>query len=112
MGSNGADGSERGRKRSLEYDDRDYRPNKGPRTSEEGPYSRYGRGGGAFRGERGGGRMMMSGRADYMDGGMNGAMEMGMAGMMNGRSAYRPPERRGICRDYHSAYSLSWALAF
>lgn len=50
--------------------------------------------------------MMISGRADYMDGGMNAAMEMGMGGgIMNGRGAYRPPERgRGICRDYHSVY--------
>lgn len=47
---------------------------------------------------------MLSGRADYMDGGMPGAMDMGMSGvMMNGRGAYRPPDRgRGICRDYHS----------
>lgn len=49
--------------------------------------------------------MMISGRADYMDGGMNGAMELGMGGSMaNGRAPpYRQPERsRGICRDYHS----------
>ena len=52
--------------------------------------------------------MMVSGRADYMDGGMNGPMEMGMVGnMTNGRGAYRPPDRpRGICRDYHSVYHV------
>ena len=50
--------------------------------------------------------MMISGRADYMDGGMNGAMEMGMGMQQMGmnRGAYQPPGRgRGICRDYHSA---------
>lgn len=94
------DSPDRRRKRSLDYDDGDFRPAKGPRLQEDGQFPRPARGSG--RGERGG-RMMISGRADYMDGGM--AMEMGMGGgMMNGRGAYRPPDRgRGICRDYHSA---------
>ena len=46
--------------------------------------------------------MNVSGRADYMDGGMAG-MDGGMGA--NGRNGhnYRPPDqRRGICRDYHS----------
>ena len=49
--------------------------------------------------------MDVNGRPDYMDGGMAGMdMGMGMNGM-NGRGQnYRPPERRGICRDYHSAF--------
>lgn len=59
---------------------------------------------------------MNGGRADYMDGGMQGMeMNMGMNGGggmgMNGRGGqgYRPPEmRRGICRDYHS----KWPVAF
>ena len=48
--------------------------------------------------------MNLSGRADFMDGGMSG-MDMGMGMNMNGRNGhtYRPPDqRRGICRDYHS----------
>lgn len=106
-----SDGSspDRRRKRSLEHDDRDYRPPKGPRLNEDGTFQRFGgrpeRGSWA-RGERGG-RMMMSGRADYMDGGMDSSLEMGMGGgAMNGRG-YRPPDRvRGICRDYHSESHL------
>ena len=52
--------------------------------------------------------MMISGRADFMDGGINSAMEMNMGGsIMNGRGSYRPPDRgRGICRDYHSMYAV------
>lgn len=56
--------------------------------------------------------MGMNGRGDYMDGAMNGGMEMssgmngamGSMGPMNGRGTqtYRPPDRRGICRDYYS----------
>ena len=94
--------SDRGRKRSLEQDDREQRPMKGPRLGEGGQFQRYGRGSwGAQEGR--GGRMMMTGRADFMDGGM-GTTDMGASGsMMNGRGAYRPPEqKRGICRDYHS----------
>ncbi|KAJ3536639.1 hypothetical protein NM688_g6809 [Phlebia brevispora] len=96
--------SERGRKRSLEHDDRDLRPSKGARLGDDGQFSRYGRGGSWGAREGRGGRMMISGRADYMDGGMNSAMELGIGGpTMNGRGAYRPPERsRGICRDYHN----------
>ena len=109
MTSNEGESPDRRRKRSLEYDDGgDFRPAKGPRLHDDGQFPRHGRGFG--RGERGG-RMMISGRPDYMDGGMNGAREMAMGGMMNGRSSYRPPDRpRGICRDYHSTFPLSVSL--
>ena len=59
--------------------------------------------------------MNIPGRADYMDGGVDPSMEMGMGGMMmmNGRGAYRPPERnRGICRDYHSKCRLRHCHAY
>ncbi|GJE85947.1 hypothetical protein PsYK624_020270 [Phanerochaete sordida] len=97
------DSPDRRRKRGLEFDDGDFRPAKGPRLHDDGQFPRPVRGGFAGRGDRGG-RMMIAGRADYMDGGMNGAMDMGMGGgTMNGRGAYRPPDRgRGICRDYHN----------
>ncbi|KAI0803043.1 hypothetical protein BC629DRAFT_1591141 [Irpex lacteus] len=98
---------DRRRKRSLENDDRDYRPPKGPRLNDDGSFQRYGRADrGSWRDGRGG-RMMISGRADYMDGGADSSMQPGMGdgmggGMMNGRG-YRPPDRpRGICRDYHN----------
>ncbi|KAH9950510.1 hypothetical protein B0H21DRAFT_723637 [Amylocystis lapponica] len=106
----------RGRKRSIDHDDRDSRPPaKGPRLSE-GQFSRYGRNDArpawGARPERTG-RMNFSGRADYMDGGLNGVnggMDAGMAGGMNGAGhmngrpghTYHPPDRRGICRDYHN----------
>jgi RNA-binding protein 26 len=107
MTSDESESPDRRRKRSHEYDDSDLRPTKGPRLHNDGQL-RHGRG---FSRERGG-RMMMSGRADYMDGGMNGAMEMGMGSMMNGRGTYRPPDRgRGICRDYHSTSHLSLMYA-
>ncbi|KAL4243123.1 RNA-binding protein 26/27 [Abortiporus biennis] len=94
----------RGRKRSIDHDDRDLRPAKGPRLSQEGQYSRYGRqdGRGTWggRGERGG-RMLPPGRSDYTDGGMNGDGEMGINGAQMVPRGYRPPNR-GICRDYHN----------
>ena len=98
---------ERGRKRSMEYDERDGRPAKGPRLSldgGQGQFPRYpnGRGMGQ-RGGRGGmdgydGGMHMGGMG--MNGGMSGNM-----GPMNGRrpQGYQPPDqKRGLCRDYHS----------
>ena len=110
MNTNDAESPDRRRKRGSEYEDGDPRPAKGPRLGEDGQFSRPSRGG-FGRGERG--RMMISGRADYMDGGMNGAMEMGMAGGMMGlRGAYQPPGRgRGICRDYHSMLRVPSSLS-
>ncbi|KZT74807.1 hypothetical protein DAEQUDRAFT_700859 [Daedalea quercina L-15889] len=91
----------RGRKRSLEGDDRDSRPPaKGSRLDRDGQFSRYGRNDG-HRSSWGGNsaRMGLSGRGDYMDGGMgigNGSM-----GTQNGHARYQPPgTQRGICRDY------------
>lgn len=40
--------------------------------------------------------MGLTGRADFMDGGMNGAVQP------SARGPYPPNQRRGICRDYHS----------
>lgn len=93
---------ERGQKRSMDYDDRDGRPAKGPRLSADG-YGRYPNGNGRGNGQWGG--------HGGMDGGMNGGgMGMGggmsMDGQMNGRrnQSYQPPDpKRGLCRDYHSA---------
>ncbi|KAI0082217.1 hypothetical protein K474DRAFT_1634213 [Panus rudis PR-1116 ss-1] len=94
---------ERSRKRGYDYDD-DTRPVKGPRLSDDSQYGRYGRhdnrsqwGEVRDRGERGS-RMGLNGRADFMDGGMNGAMDMGRT---NNRGP-RPDQRRGICRDYYN----------
>ncbi|KAI0336015.1 hypothetical protein GY45DRAFT_572451 [Cubamyces sp. BRFM 1775] len=97
---------ERGRKRGIDQDDYDaHGPSKGPRLNNDSQFSRYGRNDRSSWGGRGdrGGRMDVNGRPDYMDGGMAGMdMGMGMNGM-NGRGQnYRPPERRGICRDYHN----------
>lgn len=111
---------DRGRKRGIEQDEYDaHGPSKGARLNQD-EFSRYGgRGDGRTswggRNDRNGARMDMNGaRADFMDGGMAGmGMGMGMNGGgmgMNGRGGqnYRPPEqRRGICRDYHSAYTTS-----
>lgn len=94
------------RKRSFDQED-DLRPAKGARLNADNQFSRYGRqdGRGTWqqRGERGG-RMNIPGRADFMDGGMNGAMDG-----MNGRAPYRQQERRGICRDYHSTHIRFYA---
>lgn len=96
----------RARKRSMEVDDRDLRPAKGPRLSDDSQFPRYGRQDGrpswSNRVDRGS-RMGLEGRPDYMDGGAAPGVDMGMNGLPAGhRGAYRPPERRGICRDYHS----------
>ncbi len=99
------------RKRSMELDDRDSRPAKGPRLNDDGHYSRYGRQEGRWsRGDRGS-RMGFEGRPDYMDGGAAPGMDSGMNGVPVGpRGAYRPPERRGICRDYYSTFLLFLGL--
>ncbi|OCH96612.1 hypothetical protein OBBRIDRAFT_815871 [Obba rivulosa] len=95
---------ERGRKRGLEHDDAESRPPaKGPRLQGDSQFSRSARNDrGSWSGR--GGRMVIHGRGDYMDGAVDESMGMGMNGVMgmNGRGVYRPPERRGICRDYHN----------
>ncbi|THH16770.1 hypothetical protein EW146_g3930 [Bondarzewia mesenterica] len=92
---------ERGRKRNMDYDERDGRPVKGPRLSHDGQPLRHMRGhdnwgnGGYGRGDRGR-REGYVGGSDSMDGGM------GVMGM-NGRGQYRPPDqKKGICRDYYN----------
>ncbi|KAH9853210.1 hypothetical protein C2E23DRAFT_778151 [Lenzites betulinus] len=100
---------ERTRKRGIDSDDYDaHGPSKGSRLNNDGQFSRYGRndrsswGGRGDRADRGG-RMNVTGRPDFMDGGMAGMdMGMGMNGMDGRGQNYRPPERRGICRDYHN----------
>ena len=102
---------ERGRKRNMEYDDRDGRPAKGPRLTHDGQYAGYPRGhdnwsnGGYGRGGRGRGGAY---------GGADMGMDVNMGGMgMNGRGQqqYRPPDqKKGICRDYHSMSSLLFTL--
>jgi len=103
--------TERGQKRSLEHDERDGRPpTKGARLSAEGQFSRYpngrdSRSTGAWSGSqnRAGGQGMM----------INGTVGSGMNG--NNQNAntrrpqnYQPPDqRKGVCRDYHSAFALS-----
>lgn len=111
---------DRGRKRSIENDERDGRPPaKGPRLSTEGQFSRYTNGRGTGQDPRSTGgwggrpdRTGVQGMNGYRDGGVNPNLGGGMGGMnggmaqMNGRptQAYRPPDqKRGICRDYHSA---------
>jgi RNA-binding protein 26 len=108
---------DRTRKRSNTDDDRDGRPPaKNPRLGD-GPYNGYGGGDGRVGPQAPGGWT----RPPYRDGGMGMGMgmnnfnnQMGMVGMngmgpMNGRrpQGYQPPDqiKRGICRDYHSAYA-------
>lgn len=88
---NNSTSTERGQKRSIEYDD--HRPVKGPRLSASGPFSRY--------------PEAQDYRAweDRSD-------RTGMGGM-NGQQiqTYQPPDRRGICRDYHkNGYCARGAL--
>ncbi|TFY59515.1 hypothetical protein EVJ58_g5728 [Rhodofomes roseus] len=96
MAPTGPTSPERGRKRSLETDDREFRPPaKGPRLDRDAQFSRHGRNEG-HRSSWGGqsARMGLAGRGDFMDGGM------GMVSQ-NGQSRYQPPgAMRGICRDY------------
>lgn len=98
--------SERTRKRSPSSEERDGRPKKGPRFGQDGDFAGYANGGqqGPWVGPQ------------QPFGGMEGfpmqmnPMAMGMAmngmGSMGGRrpQGYQPPgQRRGVCRDYHSA---------
>ncbi|KAF7982060.1 hypothetical protein HWV62_30346 [Athelia sp. TMB] len=88
----------RGQKRSMEYDDRDGRPAKGPRLNDgPGQFPRLPNGMNQqpWNGNGLGGMIGMGG-------GMGGG---GMGAHMNGRRphAYQPPDmRRGLCRDYHN----------
>ncbi|KAK0473194.1 hypothetical protein IW261DRAFT_1585815 [Armillaria novae-zelandiae] len=95
------------RKRTLE-DDRDGRPTKGPRLSDDGQFSRYGNSRGSMDSRSTGG---WNSRADkpangYRDSSQPRGTGMGHGmGQMNGRrpQAYQPPDmKRGICRDYHN----------
>ncbi|KAF5337396.1 hypothetical protein D9611_003255 [Ephemerocybe angulata] len=104
--------SERTRKRSASSDERDGRPKKGPRLSNDHDFSRFGNGG-QLGGQWGGQQQQFGG---FPTGGMEGyGMQMGPMGMgmpMNGMGpmgggrrpqAYQPPgQKRGICRDYHN----------
>lgn len=122
--------SDRVRKRNDADDERDGRPPaKGPRLNTDGQFSRYGNGGGDGRmqpqssggwgrpqvdrfgmGAMGMGGMGMGGYPGQMVAmGMNGMNAMNGMGLMNGRrpQGYQPPDqKRGICRDYHSASVL------
>ncbi|PBL00824.1 hypothetical protein ARMGADRAFT_983224 [Armillaria gallica] len=96
------------RKRTLE-DDRDGRPAKGPRLSDDGQFSRHGNSRGGMDSRTTGG---WNSRADkpvngYRDGSSQprGTGMGHVMGQMNGRrpQAYQPPDmKRGICRDYHN----------
>ncbi|KAH9937502.1 uncharacterized protein B0H18DRAFT_970925 [Fomitopsis serialis] len=103
MASAGPIPPERGRKRSFEGDDRDPRPPaKGPRLDRDGQFSRHGRND-AHRSSWGGqsARMGLTGRGDFMDGGMG--MGNGPMGMQNGHGRYQPPgAMKGVCRDYYN----------
>jgi len=110
----------RTRKRSNTGDDRDGRPpSKGPRLNNDTQFSRYGNGGdgngppssGAWNPQQqfngGGMGMGMNPYAVPMNGmGMNGMVANGMGPMNNRRpQGYQPPDqKRGICRDYFSAF--------
>jgi hypothetical protein len=86
--------NDRSRKRSIDNDERDGRPpTKGPRLSADGTFSRY------------------NGRNDTTESRSTGGWGHQH---QNGRQSqpYRPPDiKRGICRDYHSPYSLSLTRA-
>ena len=94
----------RGQKRSMEYDDRDGRPTKGPRLNDgPGQFPRLPNG---------------MNQQPWNGNGLGGMMGMGGGGMgvhMNGRrpNAYQPPDmRRGLCRDYHSKFSHPIIMRF
>ena len=84
---------ERGQKRALEYDD--HNPSKGPRLGADSHFNRYANG------------------RDYRQWGEKNERP-GVVNSSNQRiQTYQPPERRGICRDYHSAYiSLAYSCNY
>ena len=99
----------RGVKRSMENDEYDGRPQKGPRLSGDDSYGRYQNEDARSHGW--GGRGGMNGDGGRM--GMGSPMDTN--GQMNGRNfqAYQPPEqaRRGYCRDYHSMPPLLYLIS-
>lgn len=109
---------EQNRKRSIDHDERDGRPTKGPRLSTEGQFPRYANGHGGRPENRStggwGGRVERPSSSGYREGVEMYGGAMGMPGMngsvqMTGRrpQVYLPPDqKRGICRDYHSTFSL------
>ncbi|KAH9049466.1 hypothetical protein EDB84DRAFT_1037590 [Lactarius hengduanensis] len=101
-GSSSPPGPDRSRKRPSDYED-SLRPPKGPRMSQDGPFSRQGphRGPGWNNGNWNGSgpsRPGFPGSPDVVNG--------GMGQRMNGRgpsAQYHPPgQGRGICRDYYN----------
>jgi RNA-binding protein 26 len=127
LSPSGSASPDRGRKRSNENDERDGRPPaKGPRLSTEGQFSRYSNGAGGDTRSTGGwgapgdrnGRAGMNGHGQGGNVGMQGSGNMaGMNGYMgytNGRrpQSYQPPDqKRGVCRDYHSAFYSTFSLS-
>jgi RNA-binding protein 26 len=108
---------DRTRKRSFDNDERDGRPPaKGPRLSSEGQFSRYSDGRGGVPDSRSTGgwgarveRPPVGGYRDQPPQMNPGGMGMNGGGQMNGRrpQPYLPPDqKRGICRDYHSAHRI------
>ncbi|KAH9057000.1 hypothetical protein EDB87DRAFT_1633641 [Lactarius vividus] len=95
-------GPDRSRKRPSDYED-SLRPPKGPRMSQDGPFSRHGphRGPGWNNGNWNG-----SGPSRPGFPGSSDAVNGGMGQRMNGRgpsAQYHPPgQGRGICRDYYN----------
>lgn len=105
---------EQNRKRSIDHDERDGRPAKGPRIGTEAQFPRYTNGhagrmenrpatGWSGRTER----LSSSGYREGADmyGGVVGVLGMNSPLQMSGRrpQVYLPPDqKRGICRDYHS----------
>jgi len=112
---------EQNRKRSIDHDERDGRPTKGPRLSAEGQFPRYANGHGRTEnrptGGWGGGVQKPSSmyrEGVDMFGGVMGMPSIGGSIQMTGRrpQVYLPPDqKRGICRDYHSAFSLYLSTA-
>jgi len=96
---------DRNRKRPSDYED-SLRPPKGPRMSQDGPFSRHGphRGPGWSNGNWSGSGPGGPGRTGFP--GSSDGVNGGMGQRMNGRGPsgqYHPPgQGRGICRDYYS----------
>ncbi|KAF8587345.1 hypothetical protein K439DRAFT_1630837 [Ramaria rubella] len=108
--------SDRGRKRSLDGNEHEHPPPKGPRLSGDGHFSRYpgsngrhsrGTGNHHHGGVQANGRGAGRGEGSSMNGTMHG--QLGNMDAHQLAPMYRPPgsgyagrSRRGICRDYHN----------